>query len=348
MPSYERINYALRPAKSIERKMLADVFRRLSTFENVSAYRYIGFGSTYFSDFIAFHRALNITDMVSIEKDEQNRERFEFNVPFDCVEMMYGNSTDILPTLAWQSRTIAWLDYDGPLTAEVLADVSFFVANAPSGSVIVISVNANPGDTDAQGEDERHNDASETPEPTRPKTPKRLKEYNSAAAQANRRFQRFKTRVGHAKVPADVSAKDLRKWGVANICKRIITNEINDTLRARNGTLDDDARMSYAPILNFQYADGAKMLTVGGVIYSAGEEPRFREAEFDLMPFVRLDGEAYKIEVPNLTYREIRSLEKQMPCEQGAVLDAPGIPLADVAKYANVYRFFPTFAETDI
>src|SRR3954447_22525223 len=87
MASYERINYGLRPAKTIERKMLADTFRRLTTFGSLSSYRYVGFGSTYFSDFIAFHRALNITNMISVEKDEENAERFDFNVPFKCVKM---------------------------------------------------------------------------------------------------------------------------------------------------------------------------------------------------------------------------------------------------------------------
>jgi hypothetical protein len=60
--SYEKINYSLRPAKSIERKMLCDAFRRLSAFGKVENYQYIGFGSTYFSDFSLFHKALGISN----------------------------------------------------------------------------------------------------------------------------------------------------------------------------------------------------------------------------------------------------------------------------------------------
>jgi hypothetical protein len=337
MASYERINYALRPAKTIERKMLADGFQRLTAFATLSSYRYIGFGSTYFSDFIMFHRALNITNMLSIEKDVENADRFEFNLPFKCVKMAYGKSTDVLPTLKWSKRTIAWLDYDGPLTADVLADVAVFSANAASGSVLVISVNANAGD-------DENDPSTESIEGQ----PTEATESNSPAARAARRLERFKGRVGHAKVPTDVTAKDMRQWLFADACKRIVTNEINGTIRARNGVLEEEDRFIYSQLFNIHYADGAKMLTVGGIIYTKGEEPHFREAMFDGLPFVCTNGDAYAIEVPNLTYREIRSLEKQMPCAEGTVLKAPGVPVDDTQRYARVYRYFPTFAETDV
>lgn len=338
MPSYEDINYALRPAKSIERKMLVDTFRRLSAFASLSSYRYIGFGSTYFSDFILFHRVLNITNMLSIEKDEANAERFEFNVPFKCVKIAFGRSTAILPTLKWKTRTIAWLDYDGPLTAEVLADVAFFTTNAPSGSVLVVSVNANASDDDAA---DRASDESAVvqPESDEPKSP---------AAAAERRLQRFRARVGHTKVPATVTPRDMRKWGIADVSKRIITNEINDTIRARNGALEGEDKVTYSQLFNFHYADRARMLTVGGIIYTLGEEKHYREAMFDSLSFVRINGEAYHIEVPNLTYREIRNLEKQMPCVDETTIKAHGVSLTDIQKYARVYRFFPTFAEADV
>jgi hypothetical protein len=336
MASYERINYALRPAKTIERKMLAEGFQRLAAFASLRSYRYIGFGSTYFSDFITFHRTLNITNMLSIEKDVENSARFEFNLPFKCVKMAYGKSTDVLPMLKWKARTIAWLDYDGPLTADVLADVAFFASNASSGSVLVVSVNANAGDDDEAAKEANEEDADAPAQP------------NSAATLGALRLQRFKARVGHSKVPTDVTAKDMRQWAFADVCKRIITNEINDTIRARNGVLEDDDRFVYSPLFHLHYADGAKMLTVGGVIYAQGEETHFRAAMFDNLPFVDTGDDAYRIEVPNLTYREIRSLEKQMPCAEGAPLKAAGVPTDDANRYARVYRYFPTFAETDV
>jgi hypothetical protein len=143
--SYRQINFSLRPAKSIERKMLCEAFRRLAEFGHVSDYRYIGFGSTYFSDFILVHKTLAIRNMLSIERDDFNKARFEFNRPFHCIKLYFGESNDVLPELGWRDvRTICWLDYDGKLDSSVLTDVRLFCANAVSGSVLVVTVNAEP------------------------------------------------------------------------------------------------------------------------------------------------------------------------------------------------------------
>jgi hypothetical protein len=58
--------------------------------------------------------------------------------------------------------------------------------------------------------------------------------------------------------------------------------------------------------------------------------------------------EAYLIAVPNLTYREIRHLDTQLPIEDCRDLKAPAIPEEDLEKYKQIYRYFPTFAEAEI
>src|SRR5262249_36600381 len=135
--SYERIHYGLRPAKNIERKMLCEAFRRLSPFAAVESYRYIGFGSTYFSDFQLVHRTLGIQHMISIERDLHNAERFNFNCPYRCIQILFGESAQVLPTIPWNVRTILWLDNDGVLRPSVLSDVAMFTTNAIAGSVLV-------------------------------------------------------------------------------------------------------------------------------------------------------------------------------------------------------------------
>ena len=128
---YEIINYSIRPAKSIERKMLCEAFRRLSEFGSLDSYRYLGFGSTYFSDFALFYRLLGLRNMISIEKDAANSQRFEFNRPFRCIDVKFSHSNDALPTLPWNERTIGWFDYDDKLDAGLLADVHYLSSVAP-------------------------------------------------------------------------------------------------------------------------------------------------------------------------------------------------------------------------
>lgn len=310
--SYRSINYSLRPAKSIERKMLCEGFRRLSLFSDVEAYRYVGFGSNYFSDFILVHKTLGIKNMISIERDIQNRTRFEFNRPFDCIEIKFGESNEILPALSWKDiRTILWLDYDGKLENSILTDVGNFFANAVSGSMIVITVNV---EADSQNENP---------------------------------LRKLESRVGEDKVPRDVEKKSLVGWKMADTSRRIIVNEILEVLNARNGALPTGSKLQYQQLFNFHYRDGARMLTIGGLLYDEGQESKVSGA-FDRLPFIRSDSESYLIEVPNLTYREMRHLDSQLPNCGYDDLDAQGIPEADFNKYSRTYRYFPTYTEAEM
>lgn len=316
--SYERIHYGLRPAKNVQRKMLVDAFRRLSEFGSIDSYRYIGFGSTYFSDFSLFHKALGIRNMISIERDVSNRKRFEFNCPFKCIRIAFGNSSDVLPTLGWNARTILWLDYDGTLEPSVLADVRFFCASAITGSVIVVTVNAEPETLDE-------------------KAP---------------RLAVLQRRLGRENIPPDVREEELSDWGTARVFRRIITSEILETLSERNGGLTEESRIEYKQLFDFRYQDGDRMLSVGGLLYEKGQEGHLAKCGFDHLDFIRSslrpDSRPCFIEVPRLTYREIRHLDRQLPRAKRKKLTVPRVPLADIRKYESIYRYFPTFAETEV
>ena len=65
--SFTKIDYRLRPAKAVERRMMAEAFLRLRPFGSVESYRYIGMGSVYFSDFLLFHGLCGFDPMSSLE-----------------------------------------------------------------------------------------------------------------------------------------------------------------------------------------------------------------------------------------------------------------------------------------
>lgn len=312
MNSYRKINYSLRPAKHIERKMLCETFRRLAEFAKVESYRYIGFGSIYFSDFLLFHKTLGFSNMLSIERDLVNEARFAFNRPFKCIKLEFGESNEILPKLPWDVRTILWLDYDGQLNDSVLTDVAFFCANACSSSMILVTVNA---------------------------------QFNTNEAEP---IQKLKDRVGSDKVPSNITLQDLGGWKTADVYRRIVENEILETLSQRNGGRPAGSKFQYKQLFNFRYSDGAKMLTVGGLLHDEGQSPHVEKCAFETLHFVRSGFNPYFIEVPNLTYREIRHLDTQLPNDDYKQLLASAIPENDLEKYARVYRYFPAFAEADM
>jgi hypothetical protein len=318
--SYERINYSLRPCKSVERKMLCEGFRRLSPFASLKSYRYVGFGSPYFTDFRLIHRALGAKQLVSIERDVDNSDRFSFNKPFDCIEMKFGESNDVLDDFEWSVRTIMWLDYDGGLDRGVLTDIRHFCANAISGSILVVTTNAHP-------------------KPSEGKPPEEIREY---------RLQQLKDEVGEENVPQGTSGSELAGWGTAAVYRKIITNHISYTLMERNGLLADQNQFLYEQLFNFRYADGAKMVTVGGAVYDRGQAHVLASCAFAELDFVRGGDEPFLIDLPNLTYREIRRMDSQLPCQNPEQILIPPIPEADKIRYAKFYRYFPTFTEAEL
>src|SRR5260221_1308955 len=141
-PTFKQFDYRVRLNKGTERKMLLEVFRRLEFFESLEKYCYIGFGATTFTDFVLFHKELNIGEMVSIEKYEEYERRCNFNKPFDCIKIKIGESNDVLTELSWEKRVIAWLDYDGRLDPKVQTDINYAVSRVKSGSMLVVTVYA--------------------------------------------------------------------------------------------------------------------------------------------------------------------------------------------------------------
>lgn len=319
--SYKKIDYRVRPAKNIERKMFIEAFRRLSEFGSVDGYRYVGFGSVFFSDFALFHRALGFEHMISIEvtTDPVQQRRFELNAPFGCVKVKFGHSKDVLPQLPWGMRSIVWLDYDGSLVDDVLSDISLVCSQACQGTVLIVSVNAS-----AITQNDGHGDGD------KPLTP----------------LEMLKENVSSEKVPGGITNQALAGWGMSKACRSIIHNEIEESLKYRNGGLPKGSRFKYRQLFNFQYEDGAKMLTVGGILHDEGQEHIVDRCAFDKLSFYRPDETPYKIEPPLLTFKEVRALDKLIPIENGQC-ELP-LPPSDVAKYEKYYRYFPHFAEAEI
>lgn len=309
-PSYENINYRIRPAKSIERKMLCNSFRRLTYFSTVDQYKYIGFGSPFFADFMLFHKQLGIEKMISIEKDIDNRGRFEFNKPYKCIEMKFGESNEILPDLDWGTgRDIVWLDYDGHLDLKVLMDIDTVFYNIQSGSIVAITVNVNF---------------------------RRKQELSLLKS------------LLKEKTPEHLSNKDLEDWKAAEVCRQIMLDEITQTLQNRNLLQNKGEKYIFQPLYYFGYKDGARMLTFGGIIYNENEEELFNNCNFTQLPYIKTDNKMFLIDVPSLTYKEIRYLDSQLPHESITEVKSPGVKPEDVTRYSALYKFFPTFSETEI
>lgn len=326
MASYEKINYLLRPNKSVERKMVCEMLAGISAVKDLSSYQYIGFGSTYFADFSLFHRRLGISKMISIEGDEHAKGRCEFNKPYACIDLKIGESSTILPNLEINEKdSIVWLDYDGIISDVVFNDIDTVVTMMRPDGFFMMSINADL------------------------RTLGNLKEEDSDDI-----GKILKDILGEERFPSKYIGKSLTQKSYSKILYDCIIQQILQSVQNRNGMGLD--KVVFHQSVNFVYRDGVKMLTIGGFLFEKeNAEEHLEKMMTKQYPFYKNGEESFSIQCPVLSLKEIQALNAYLPCEpmdkDNKQFNDPNLnnfPInnVDINNYASLYRYFPNFVET--
>jgi hypothetical protein len=312
MPSFDAINYSLRPSKTIQRQIIFDGVRLLPDVMELDGLAYIGFGSIWFTDFVLAHKLLRVDDMVSIESSDIGYSRAAFNRPYATLRVEHGLSTTILPKL-FDDACLAgrpwmlWLDYDYEFNESVRDDVRSVIENAPVSSILLITVN---------GLDKRYgNKPSERVEQLRGVLGDVVPDDLDPAACKAERMQETLANLG----------LDLMKSIASGI--------------ARPG--------GFVPAFRVLYRDGAPMVTIGGVLPTKGSARGVR----DLVSGKSWPSWPSKpITAPNLTMREAAVLQSLLPCTAKltrADIQKMGFDLEEeqIEAFETYYRQYPAFAQ---
>jgi hypothetical protein len=177
--------------------MIIDACRRLGPFGAPADYQYIGFGALEFVDFHLMRRGVGVVKMTSIEHDFARKERYEFNRPYGEVEVLIGSAGSRLKDIDWTGLRIVWLDYESGLNEDVLGDVAQISQRLQAGSVLIVSVNA---------------------EPARPMSKRR-----STLAEE----------VGEWRLPQGTTDETLAKWGWADAQRQILADALVSEMSGR-------------------------------------------------------------------------------------------------------------------
>ena len=188
--------YAFRPAKRIQRLMFCDALRTLRAIRPIDEYQYVGMGHWQFVDFELMRREVGVRQMYSIDRNTNDKARFEENMPFDEIELLFGTPHDCLQDQAIDlaKPTIAWLDYNGKLDTAALQDLRLLVERVPVGSVIAATFNCHPGRED-------------------------------------HRIEALERQLGE--VPGDVAEEDLDRHGLPKVQRRILVEHLGGATHQR-------------------------------------------------------------------------------------------------------------------
>ena len=314
MSSFDIVNYSLRPSKAIQRQLVFEGISKLHLQLGLDQSLYVGLGSVWFTDFILAHQLLNVSDMISMEKDEIGFLRAQYNAPYATVEVRHGSSNQILPELLDDSKRnqrpwIVWLDYDSAFDEVLRNDVRLVIEGAPVNTTFLITFNA----------------------------------HEKAYGYANERPGRLKDLFG-AVVPDGLS-KDKCKTPQLQETLAGFSVDFMKSVAAgcqRPGGFVSSVRMVYQ--------DGASMVTVGGMLPSENAVEVVRRAVEG--PDWRCKPEN-AIRAPHLTIREALALQAMLPSVQNlsrAKVQELGFDLKEeqIQIYEKYYREYPSFAEIRI
>jgi hypothetical protein len=305
------INYNIRTSKSVERRMvlvtLAELFRNVSYDKR----RYIGFGSTYFTDFRLFHRELHIDNMISFESKDSLKKRVEFNKPFKCIDVVLGKSTDKLPLIPWDEDLIdfVWMDYDEELNYDMFNDVEQIFSRIHAGSVYLMTCN------------------------------KQLSKYKSIVE--------FEGVFGEL-APTDIEYTDFSGEKDFLLIRRMLINKINETLKGRNYSLSKDQKLIFRQLFLFTYRDGAPMISFGGFLDYDNNDFLLKKYNLENYDFIKVSNERFHIEPPNITYKEAYLLNSYLPNGEEEYREEDEInfiPLPDRNRYRKLYKFLPNYMD---
>jgi len=313
--TFTKIDYRLRPAKHAERTMLIDLFRKFR-FAPIEDYRYVGFGSVAFVDFKMVHRSLGITDLVSIEdaKTDEDKVRFRRNVPMGQIDLRFGNSKAVLPTLDFTKHSLVWLDYDGALSRSMANDMASIAASAASGTFVGVTLTTNFTHPQAKMLEEFERLKAEFPE----------------FVEASTKMLTFQNVEKHA----EFARKALGS---------LLQTALDD---ADVGLWDPGAHRSAHQVCFFRYSDGAPMATIGWLIVAEDDHSTMLDSNLSTLPFFKNGSVPFKIKMPLVTPMEIREMERRLPnVAMPNVLK--WIPQKERQAFVEMHRYMPSFGNVE-
>jgi len=272
--SFEKINYTIRPSKQVERKIFVEALYHLNReVLNISDYTYVGLGSIFYHDFILFHKALFINDMVCLEKENIHR-RMEFNKPYKFINLRMQSASEFIPRIKKKKKYLAWLDYDEVLIPDILQDIGGFISALPQGSIFIISVDVEP------------------------KLPKDLRTEYANLNENDRTEKIFDHYNSFSKHAGTVSKADITSHDLPRLVIKIIRSKIDESLLARPS-------LRFFQLFNYIYNDGTEMLTLGGLIEEKKNGiKKLKNSNIYKKHYIRPQKEPLRISVPPLTTRE--------------------------------------------
>lgn len=331
MSAGSSLPYRLRPNKAVDRELFLSLLMRLAPKLALEKYHYVGLGGPFLEDFRLIHGRLGIAKMTCIETEEQVHKRQLFNRPIASIDCVHKSLEDYLDETDFDSPAIIWFDYTEPkgVTSQI-ERFSRTIGTAPIGSVLRITLNANPEslgkpDTkDISVEVEGDVSADRAQKPT-------IHEW---------RLARFKERLGSL-FPSGLAADGMtqKTYGksLLHVLKLAVEKEV---LSFR------DRRIVWA--LATHYADGQAMVTATLVVCQ--NDDKTIEELVKGWEFHATTDTPHRVDLPALSTLERLTMESNDDAHTKMGFDLPKSNMGEnpFDVFKKFYRIYPHFSRVEL
>jgi len=330
--------YNLKVNKEADRAVMIETIRRtIPLFGSESDYSYIGLGGPFLEDMKRVHTTFPAIKLVSIEEDEDTRERQEYHrfINADHLELVRLEVHDYFRNhYSPNKKDIIWLDYLN-FGRQELSDFVLLATKVSVGSMLRITVRGEWKD--------------------------KLPGAASSNEDWNKIFTKFRNSFGEL-APEDLDKDDFLDGHRYSL---LLTSMIVAAVRDE---LAPPLPRYFQPLVANFYKDETRMLSVMGVVSDTPTKENQAKvgeaicdsgivAAFNDWDLASLDGQTvHQLDVPSLSIRERMALDRHLPLSTperiaACLLELPyrvgGSP-ADherlIRRYAALSPYYAQFA----
>lgn len=325
--------YRLRPNKAVDRELFLAMLDRLTPRLPLRKYHYIGLGGPFLEDFRLVHARLGITRMTSVEDEEETHKRQKFNRPIRSIECVHSTLEEYLDDEYLKDPVIIWFDYTKPRNVrEQIERFARSIGEVPLGSILRITLNANPTSLGEPDSNELSVDLEEPPIPEDAKLPT-IHEW---------RLKRFRDRMGPL-FPAGHPASEMTHKQFGHTILQVLKLAVERTAMSHT-------QRNVAWGLATHYADGQPMVTATLVVCSATDSSK--PPVMDLLnewEFASTPDTPHRLDLPDLSSLERLTMESNLPSSPLAYrLPKSDMGVDPIATFRKFYRFYPHFSRIQL
>jgi hypothetical protein len=255
--------------------------------------------------------------MISIESDEIAFARAMFNKPFRTVEVRHGLAGAVLADMYEDDKInqrpwIVWLDYDGSLESSMLDDLRGIVQNAPGNTVLLTTFNGHEMN------------------------------YGRLLNDGARERREYLSELFGSAFDENIPQSSLKGAKLAELLCSMLLEKLTEyaSVLGRSG--------GFCPAFRMIYADGAPMITVGGILPTKGDKRTVADVVKDEQWPCLLNS---PIHAPPLTLLEALILQAQHPRASPLTRDEVrelGFDLREeqLETFARYYRQYPIYVKS--